>query len=451
MNRCSFAAVVTIFACDQVNAPPVDSPCPGDAACHAQGGAPREPTSGAGAGGDGAPSGGATAGSNGAFSGGATATAGSGAVDPDCPDGVCSGASGGEESAGAGSGGSPSGGSSDGGASAGASPTATGGAVSAGAGGAGGDAGGTNCSPGDAEVALVCFPPSSDTSYPFMMSGLRFKYPNTSVSTRSLTVAAINNHGVAVGTRTTCRGDPQPFEVNPRIWLAFSYADGVITLLSDEGSTAHAINDKGTIVGSIGGQAVMWRNGEAIRLSSSEVIALNEQDQVLLRDGRAALLWADGVKTPIGDDIDVYDLNDLGEVVGVGRQTSRAFVWKDRVFHDLPPLDGESESRAEAINDQGQVLGTSGSHVVIWENRIPRRLSPEPEVPISLPLDINNAGSVVGTSLSGMFLYSSGAFTRVGSVLDYYLRINDNGVMVGTNYIWSPSCYDICCNAAARE
>jgi uncharacterized membrane protein len=303
--------------------------------------------------------------------------------------------------------------------------------------GAGGDTGAANCA-GNPEVALVCFPPSSDTSYPFMMSALRFKYANTTGQPRSLQIDSINAQGVAIGTYTACQV--------PR---AFSYADGVITWLSDEHSRAGAINDKGTIVGSISQQPVMWRNGEINWLSSADAVAVNEHDQVLLRDGQAATLWNNEVKKLIGDDIDVYDLNDLGEVVGIQRQTNRAFVWRKGVFLDLPPLDGESDSRAIAINEQRQVLGTSGSHVVIWENRIPRRLSLEPEVPISQPLDINNAGSVVGYSASGTFLYSSGAFTRIGSVRDYYLKINDNGVIVGSSYIWSPSCYDICCNAAA--
>jgi len=332
--------------------------------------------------------------------------------------------------------------------------------VTIGGGGAGGADDGSvrgDCTPGNAEVELFCFPPSSDVSYPFMMSAFRFKYRNAADPARTVSAAAINTHGVAVGTRITCHPDPRPFAVYQKIGHAFSYVDGVFTLLSDHSSRAIDINDKGTILGVIDAQTVLWRDGGIVWLPGNSPIAINEYDQVLMQDGLRGALWADDVTTEIGDYIRVFDLNDEGEVIGMHTDlgaSSLAFVWKDGVFHDLPPLAGDSGTRAEAINNQGQVVGfSSGDQIspVIWENGIPRLIWPQPvDSGLMQATDINDAGAIVGTLREGTFSYSSGTLVGVGG-LEERLHVNDNGVIFGPRFIWSHSCYDICCSAALRR
>jgi uncharacterized membrane protein len=231
----------------------------------------------------------------------------------------------------------------------------------------------------------------------------------------------------------------------------------VFTLLSDQSSSAVDINDKGTILGVIGGQTVLWRDGGIVWLPGNSPIAINEHDQVLMQEGLRGALWADDIRTEIGDYITVSDLNDEGEVIGTHinpRASSLAFVWKDGVFHDLPPLAGDSATRAEAINNQGQVVGiSSGDQIspVIWENGVPRLIWPKPvDSGLMQPTDINDAGVIVGTLREGTFSYSSGTLVGVGG-LSEALHVNDNGVIFGPRFIWSRSCYDICCSAALRR
>jgi probable HAF family extracellular repeat protein len=76
---------------------------------------------------------------------------------------------------------------------------------------------------------------------------------------------------------------------------------------------------------------------------------------------------------------------------------------------ELPPLPGDSDGAATAINDLGQVVGISGicanaiggataTHAVLWENGLPTNIGNLGGVAWNTPTAINNQGVVVGFS-----------------------------------------------------
>ncbi len=71
-------------------------------------------------------------------------------------------------------------------------------------------------------------------------------------------------------------------------------------------------------------------------------------------------------------------VNDLGWVVGSSWQTpggpARAFLWRDGVMQDLGAPPGHSF--AYAVNNHGQVVGTSASGMFLWEGGVFRTLPP---------------------------------------------------------------------------
>ena len=123
----------------------------------------------------------------------------------------------------------------------------------------------------------------------------------------------------------------------------------------------------------------------------------------------------------------------------------------------LPPLPGDPDGAATAINDLGQVVGISGicanavggasaAHAVLWENGAPTNIGNLGGVAWNTPTAINNHGVVVGFSdLPGdsadspnyhAFLWTkSGGITDLGTLpgdsLSVAWGINAQGQVVG--------------------
>jgi probable HAF family extracellular repeat protein len=84
-----------------------------------------------------------------------------------------------------------------------------------------------------------------------------------------------------------------------------------------------------------------------------------------------ALVWQSGRTRDLGDlggaVTEPTDFNERGQIVGYsdttrptsGYATEHAFLWQDGTIRDLGVLAGMKMSQAEAINDAGQVVGTS--------------------------------------------------------------------------------------------
>jgi uncharacterized membrane protein len=135
-------------------------------------------------------------------------------------------------------------------------------------------------------------------------------------------------------------------------------------------------------------------------------------------------------------------INDAGAVIGFG---SGPFLWTPLpgqptvgVWHDLPPLPGDTGASASDIGANGDVVGESllfagttlvSEAAVIWENRVPRAIGPG--LPRSTGRAVNDAGVVVGVSSGVGSWLLEGATVSFLSGDGYAGAINGSGALAG--------------------
>jgi len=146
---------------------------------------------------------------------------------------------------------------------------------------------------------------------------------------------AINEGGQVVGisSPTECLPFPDPHppcSANSHGVLWASNATSPMSL--GNLTVATSINNAGEVVGSDAQSGVLWDHGRITRRFEFVPVAINGLDQVL---GPAGRLWEHG-------------------------HTVR-----------LPPLHSTQQVTTMAINNLGQVVGTSGGHAVLWDHRRP--------------------------------------------------------------------------------
>jgi probable HAF family extracellular repeat protein len=190
-------------------------------------------------------------------------------------------------------------------------------------------------------------------------------------------------------------------------------------------------------------------------------------------------VWKHGVMTPLptlgGNNGFATGANDTGQVVGWAETTTHdptcvspqvlqfeAVIYglRPNQIQELPPLPGDPDGAATAINDQGQVVGISGicqvavgdlsaEHALLWQNGKATNLGSLGGAAWNTPMAINNRGEVVGFSdLPGddggqnpnfhAFLWTREGGMRdlgtlPGDVLSEALGINDEGQVVGVS------------------
>jgi probable HAF family extracellular repeat protein len=270
---------------------------------------------------------------------------------------------------------------------------------------------------------------------------------------------ALNNNGQVVGHRESQDGS---------IIEAFLWQNDQMQLIGSPGgfTTPEGINDQGQVAGStigmFGVQAFVWHNGQMLPLSgssgqstaedindgglvvgmreingvqegyvwdtagetvtglsnlgagNSRAIAINNGGQVIgwsfNDDGhREACLWFDGQATPLGtmgtSSSWAKDINDQGRVVGYTNVTlpsqSEAFVWDPQ--NGMTGLGGQP-SRANGINEHGQIVGRSQGQAFLYEDGQMTPLIdllPEgsPWTALSDAAAINEAGQIVGIGI----------------------------------------------------
>ena len=229
----------------------------------------------------------------------------------------------------------------------------------------------------------------------------------------------INNRGQIVGVS---QDERVLIDVN----AVLSGDRGIIELdgLPDAHSTyAAGINDKGHVVGRSGNRCVLWQDGKITEL---EVLPGCE--------------W--GVTRAI---------NNRGQIIGNCRPTIgdwHAVLWQDGEVIELDALPGHRTCEPKAINDRGQIVGHSDCdyrpgapgergqsgfrHAVLWQDREVVDLGTLPGVLHSDALALNDAGQIVGTSetfdeKTHAVLWEDGRIIDLGSLTEPGHRVKGGG------------------------
>jgi probable HAF family extracellular repeat protein len=145
----------------------------------------------------------------------------------------------------------------------------------------------------------------------------------------------------------------------------------------------------------------------------------------------SAFVWSDGVMTALptlgGNNGTALDINDRGQVVGGAENTtpdatcaglppplnqiaqiqSKPVIWENGAIRELPTFPGDPDGAANAINDQGQIVGATGNcgkgpeyalHALLWEDGAFTDLGNLGGTLFSFAANINDRGDVIGAS-----------------------------------------------------
>lgn len=195
----------------------------------------------------------------------------------------------------------------------------------------------------------------------------------------------------------------------------------------------------------------------------SAAFAINNHGQIVgystSNSGNRAFLWQSGSMNslgvlPGGGDSVAIDINNSGQIIGRSDSSngSRAFLWQSGSMSNLGLLSGASgQSAANAINDAGQIAGSSStsggtSHAFLWQSGSMTDLGSFPNgfVDQSVGSGINSLGEVVGwsggTDAYHSFSWKNGILTQVvvpalAGYGDQAIAVNSAGQIVGIRYV----------------
>jgi probable HAF family extracellular repeat protein len=253
---------------------------------------------------------------------------------------------------------------------------------------------------------------------------------------------SINDSGQIAGYYWTLSGD------RPYLWENGIMVD--LGILGGNNSYAYAINDDGQVVGSSGGSAFLWENGELTNLGGDDsfAVGINNSGQVIGADHSgftSAVLWENGNMNNIGTlpgdkKSQGVGINNSGHVVGYSwGSTVRSFRLRNNVMTDLGAV------MVTGINDNGKIIGYSGPDAFIWVNGTITDLGSLGGNTYAKGL--NNLDQVVGWSNIGSqnhaFLWENGTLfdlndlieSQSGWVLNGAKDINNSGQIVGFGMI----------------
>ena len=269
---------------------------------------------------------------------------------------------------------------------------------------------------------------------------------------------------------------------------AFLWEDGVMTdlgTLGGSGSVGQAINESAQIAGysslftaGAGNRAALWDHGSIINLTpdltgsqTSWANGINDLRQIVgTINSDTPFLWQNGTITTLphlgGGGGNASDINNAGQIVGSSRiaQQSqvlgpmpRAALWQNGTVTNLGAFPGDEDSGAAAINEVGQIVGSSGRtdpdtyeqfyRSFLYENGQMKAL-PVPSSE-SYAADINDAGVIVGTMRAPggvspwhAYIYADGVVTDLNSRipqpsplhLRFAYAISNAGRIVGVAY-----------------
>ncbi len=192
--------------------------------------------------------------------------------------------------------------------------------------------------------------------------------------------------------------------------------------LGGYGTIAIDINDHGQVVGSSapnGGRdhAVLWQEGVLTDINppsaaASSATALNERGQVAgfyeqPTGIKRGFLWEGGVVTtfgaPAGDIYQIDDLNERGEVAGVYSSGTglNHFLWsKDKGLTDLGPTPINKFFCRTLLSDTSNLIVLDSSiGSILWRDGNVTPLGSLPNSNQNCPTAINDHGQIVGSSI----------------------------------------------------
>jgi probable HAF family extracellular repeat protein len=273
--------------------------------------------------------------------------------------------------------------------------------------------------------------------------------------------AGVNNLGEVVGSSATAAG----------VSHAFFYRNGRIvdlgTLPGGTSSYGTAINDRGDVVGysGINGygpqfqefvQGFVWQDDRMravgalycpcsynVRYGTSRAFAISvsgrivgDSETIRGQAFRHAFVWQENVMTDLGLALNAlqpsyaFGINDINEVAGT--VSDHAFLVTNGQSVDLGVLPGFATSAARAVNNKGQVAGTSAaaggiSHAFVWDRGTLRDLGTLPGDVASEARAINVNGDVVGRSGGAGFSTSRAVLWQEGLMVDLNSLISASG------------------------
>jgi probable HAF family extracellular repeat protein len=243
---------------------------------------------------------------------------------------------------------------------------------------------------------------------------------------------AINNAGQVAGYSKDSLGLDRATVWSISGASAFISAEAGPPILA---SPAFDLNDRGQVVGMrvIPGnqRATLWESGGYVDLGLGQAWGINNSGQIvgfsletMTQPSRAALWDANGLTLLAGPDSRAQDINDRGQIVG--SSGSHAQLWEGGRSVDLGTLGG-AFSVASAINDAGQIAGyfssSDGLHAALWNgalgvdlNSLLRPQSVADGWVLATANGINDNGWIVGTA-QNRFDCADGECAQYGFVL----------------------------------
>jgi probable HAF family extracellular repeat protein len=229
--------------------------------------------------------------------------------------------------------------------------------------------------------------------------------------------------------------------------------------LGGPGSGAAGLNDRGDVVGwsnrSDGRAAGFLYSGGVMREVPLRPTAINDNGDIVGQASNHAALYASGQVTdlgtlPGGAVSSAYAINNVGQVTGsslrsgLGSGHDHAFLWTAGAMQDLGVL-APDYSLGQGINNQGDVVGgttnpaSASLHAFLFSGGVMRDLGTLGGR-ASQALGINDAGVIVGTASASNdaahpFVYRNGVMTDLGFTGGFSQgtawAINSHGDIVG--------------------